>query len=128
MSIQQDVQAAFAAAVHSFNNYNLGILMDYVDAEATVFSVSGGIAYYTKHAVRAYFVQEFVDKPIFTPATYTPIVLVSPTGIGASITDHSTWQDNKRAKYPMIYAFTFVYRPNNPSPTNNWLLSSMWGS
>jgi len=130
MSIQGDVQAAFQAAVTLFNNHNISI-MQYIDADASVYSISGQLGYHPKHAVRAYFQEEFLDNPNFNPASLTPTVTLNLAKTGATISDTALWTDthySAGSPLKILYVFTFVLRPGNPSPTNAWLLSTMWGS
>ena len=87
MPSQQDVQAAFQAALHLFNQNNMSI-MQYIDADASVYSMSGQLGYHTKHSVRAYFREQFLDNPQFTPASVTPTVFFNPNNTGATISGH----------------------------------------
>ncbi|HKV53879.1 MAG TPA: hypothetical protein VJN94_04480 [Candidatus Binataceae bacterium] len=123
-----DVQSVFQAAVNAFNDHELTNLMSYMDQEATVYSISGKLAYHPKHAVRAYFKEQFADNPNFQPNTMTPNPQFNPTGdpVSATISDGAIWTDTNHT-YKLNYTFTLVKRGAG-SNTPVWLFSVMWGS
>jgi hypothetical protein len=131
MSAQTLVQGIFQAAVAEFNAQQLNPLMNYIDAQASVYSVSGQLAYSPKtgtNGVQQYFQREFSynNKPNFDP-NGIPIPTFNDTNTTALISGSATWTSrHSPGGYPLQYVFTFVNRGTVDNP--NWLILTMWGS
>jgi hypothetical protein len=132
MGAQEAVLKLFANAVKYFNpdprnqnQRNLDELFDCIDDEATVYTVSGQVGYHPKSSVQEFFNNEITDNPVFTPNTPYPTPKFNATYTAASMTGDAIWTDeNSPEGEPIIYTFTFVYRPSS----NAWYILTMWGS
>ena len=126
MSDTTDIQALFQNGVTLFNQGAGSIrqLMRLMDPQVTVFSISGQVAYQGKLLVRLFFLEQFQDQPVFTPAANAPAVQLNAAHTGATISDQGTWTDNNNPTINIVYSFNFVKR----AAGGTWAFSSLWGS
>ena len=127
MSDTTDIQGLFQDGVKYFNQGAGSIrkLMDLMDPQVTVFSLTGQIAYQGKFLVRLYFLEQFKDSPVFTPGHNPPLsamIQFNAVSNGAGFTDQGTWTDTSHPTYNIVYTFNFVKR------AAEWRFSSLWGA
>jgi hypothetical protein len=110
----------FTKAVHAFNEHL--DLTQYLDANATVYSVSHKIAHHPRFIANAYLMKQYEDDPSFTLDSFT--VAVNAAGTGAIIQGKTTWTDNnKLGGEQLIFSCTLVH-----DQAKGWLFSTLWAS
>jgi hypothetical protein len=125
------VRNNFQALVTAFNSHIIANVIPYLDLQASVYSISDRLGYFPRHAVRAYFEEQFKDNPNFQPDHIPPPIQFNPTlpVTGAIITDTATWTETRNGvpnNFKIIYTFTLVKRGTDPNSV--WTFTSLWGA
>ena len=123
-----DLASAFKSAVDAFNGRDLIRLLSLCDDNVVVVGIKRHDHYCGKEAVAAYLEEQFrVSKPIFTPTTSD--TTINPGGTVGHIIGTADWTDydpqapqGARVEGVIRYAFNFI------NPTNEWRISTVWGS
>lgn len=123
MGTPAELQTLLTNAIGYFNSHDIQNRMSCMDQEVTVYSLTGHLGYHPKHAVKAYFQQQFQDHPNFTLLTSSSLFNSGYTG--AAVIGKATWKDDNRTE-TIIFSFTFLYK--TVGGVNQWLFSSLWGS
>ncbi len=118
---EEQLMKFFTEAVNAFNEHL--DLTQYLDANATVYSVNHKIAHHPRFIANAYLMKQYEDDPCFTQ-TDILTVAVNAAGTGAIILGKTTWTDNNNLDgEQLIFSCTLVY-----DQAKGWLLSTLWAS
>jgi hypothetical protein len=109
----------FIAAYGIFNQNTDPTIGGALDENITVFSITEHKAYTGVNAVVAYFADQFLDKPQFTPTAYRPDI--SSDGVSGSVTGTAKWVDENGTEN-LHFVFKLVYNSNK----NQWLFLNMY--
>jgi hypothetical protein len=117
---QADLTKFFNEAINAFNHGQ--DMTPFLDANATVYSISHQQAYTPQHAAALYLKKQYQDHPKLTGMA-TSHTTLNTNGTGATIQGTATWKDDHYPKgEDVIFCCTFVYK------NNRWLFSTLWAS